>query len=269
MIAEFIITFREALEAALVVGIILAYLDRTGNVKYNKHVYLGVASGIIASIIVGVVFQAFSVNLESIGLKEEIFGGIVTLVAALMITWMILWMLNQKHLRRQIEKRVKVEVGERRALGLVLFTFTSVLREGFETVIFLSATVLSSGNISVIGALGGIIAAIILAFILFETVMRVNIKLFFNVTSMLLILFAAGLTVHAIYEFQKGGLLPQQNQLWNTKNILDSNSSIGGIAHALFGYTDNPTLLELLAWAGYLLIVAVLYTNVEKLRDLM
>ncbi|MEW6329691.1 MAG: FTR1 family protein, partial [Candidatus Micrarchaeota archaeon] len=107
MIAEFIITFRETLEAALIVGIILAYLERSGSAKSARHVYLGIAAGILASVFFGLVFQSFSSSLEAWGIKEEIFEGVVITLAVLMMTWMILWMLKQRHVRREIEEKVK------------------------------------------------------------------------------------------------------------------------------------------------------------------
>ncbi len=227
MIAEFIITFREALEVSLIIGIILAYLERTKGTQYNKHVYLGLAAGLVASAVVGFLFTSFGTSIEAMGLSEEVFEGAVILVAVAMITWMILWMLHQKHIRHYIEERVRREIDKKYAVGLVLFTFVSVLREGFETIVFLGATAFTAGALSVIGALGGVAAAVVLAFILFEAIMKVNIKLFFNVTSILLILFAAGLSAHAAHEFQEGGLLPEEKELWNTKNILDDKSVLG------------------------------------------
>ena len=267
MIAEFIITFREALEAGLIVGIVLAYLERTKNTGFNKHVYLGILSGIVGSIIVAALFQNIMGGFE--GKAEELFEGTLMLFAAVMITWMILWMLKQKHIREEIESKVELELSEKHALGLMLFTFISVLREGVETVIFLGAVAISAGAASLLGAIGGIVAAVILVFLLFETVIKVNIKLFFNVTSVILILFAAGIFAHGVHEYQEAGILEEQQELWNTKNILDDKSTFGSVVRSLFGYNDNPTLYEVIAYFGYIVAIFVLYLNIERVHKII
>ncbi|MEM3030398.1 MAG: FTR1 family protein [Candidatus Micrarchaeia archaeon] len=270
MIAEFIITFREALEVSLIVGIILAYLERSGNHRYERHVYLGMAAGLVASVFVGLVFQDFSSNLAAWGIKKELFEGVVIALAALMITWMILWMLEHgRHLRREIERKIATQINRGYALGLALFTFLSVLREGFETVIFLGAAAFSAGGVSAWGALGGIAAAVVLAFLLFEFAMKINLRLFFNATSVLLIIFAAGLVAHAVHEFQEAGAIPEQEPLWSTKAVLDENGVLGGVAHALTGYDDSPTPYQVLGWLAYYAVFALLYANLKKLHPLM
>ena len=183
-----LITFRETLEAALVIGIILAFLEKTKNFKYNKHVYLGAATGVVASIIFGAVFGDLSNVIR--GVSEELFEGGILLFAALLLTWMILWMLKQKHIRKEIEGKVKIELDEGHALGLLAFVFVSVFREGIETVVVLNAAAFAAEGASLPGALTGIVAALILAFVLFETAIRIDLKMFFNATSIFLILFA-------------------------------------------------------------------------------
>ncbi len=267
MFAEFLITFREALEAALVVGIILAYLERTNNTKYNRHIYLGVAGGIVGSVLLAFLFQG--VGPEKVGIKEEIFEGVLMLVASAMITWMILWMLKQKHVRTEIEKKIKLEIDNAHAKGLMIFTFIAVLREGFETVIFLAATTFANQSVSLAGALGGIIAAVALAFAVFETAIKINFKMFFSATSALLILLSAGLVAHAAHEFEEAGMLPEQPELWNTKWILNDKEPLGSIARVLVGYNDNPDAYEVSAYLAYLAIIGVLYLNIEKLHKTM
>lgn len=262
MLPEFLITFRESLEAALVVGIVLAYLERTRNTQYNRHVYLGIIAGLVASMVLAVSFESFAGGFQ--GKSEEIFEGTVMLIASAMITWMILWMLKQEHVRKEIEERVKVEIDSQHAMGLVLFVFVAVLREGVETVIFLSAAAFKESGFSLFGALGGIVAAVILAFIIFETAIRVDLKTFFHVTSILLILFSAGLVAHAVHEFQEAGILEEQKALWDTKSILDDKSLVGSILRSLLGYNDNPTLYEVLGYLGYIALVFVAYLNLDK-----
>jgi len=202
--------------------------------------------------------------------REELFEGVVMLLAALMVTWMILWMLEHaKHVRREIERKVAEQVSKGYAIGLMLFAFLSVLREGFETVIFLGAVAFSAGGLSAIGAVGGIAGAVLLGFLIFELAMRIDLRLFFNASSALLILLAAGMTATAAHEFSEAGLIPEGEALWSTKHLLDQKSEWGSIAKAMFGYRDSPTLYEVLAWFAYMALFAVAYANREKLHGLM
>lgn len=261
MLAEAIITFRETLEAALIVGIILAYLHRTGNFRYERHVWLGVGAGIVGSLVGAAIFPA----IERL-MPEELFEGLIMLVASVMVTWMILWMLKARHIRHEIEKKVKVELDEKRATGLAVFVFLSVFREGIETVLFLGAAAFAGSSLSILGALAGMAGAVFLAFLLFETTMKVNMKLFFNVTSVILILFAAGLVSHAVKEFQEVKVLPAQEPIWDTSAILDDKSPAGAIPRALFGYRAKPTLLMVGTYLLYLLGVFAAYRNIERLH---
>src|SRR3989344_6618646 len=181
MISSFIITFREALEAALIIGIILAYLVKTKREKYNNIVYIAIASAIIASIIAAFLFNTIAGGFE--GRAEQIFEGIAMLFASFLITFMILWMMKQKHIVADLHKKVSTELKEEHKFGLFLLVFVSVLREGIETVIFLGAAKLVSTNNNLIGALLGIIFAIILGYALFVIGKRISIKRFFNATS--------------------------------------------------------------------------------------
>ncbi len=262
MIAELVITFRETLEAALVVGIVLAYLHKTGSARYEKHVWLGVGAGIVASLIGAALFPA----IESV-VPEQVFGGSIMLIAAVMVTWMILWMLKSRHVRQELEEKVKTELGEKHSLGLVALVFLSVFREGMETVLFLGAAAFAGKSLSMIGALAGIALAVFLAFLLFETTTKINLKVFFNVTSVILVLFAAGLVANAIGEFQEVGFIARQGPLWDTGAILGDDSPAGTVLHALFGYAAKPTPLMAGAYALYLLCVLVAYRNIETLHN--
>ena len=137
MISSFIITFRETLEAALIIGIILAYLIKTKKDKYNNVVYLGIGSAIVASIIGAFMFNALACGFT--GRAEYIFEGIAMLFASFLITFMILWMLKQKHIVLELHRKVEKEITKQHKVGLFFLVFVSVLREGIETVIFLSA----------------------------------------------------------------------------------------------------------------------------------
>lgn len=268
MLAALIITLRETLEAALVAGILLAYLDKTGNVRHSRYVWYGVAGGITVSLIVAFIFQNYFGGFT--GRAEEVYEGITMLVAAGLITWMIFWMLGQRgQMRKNIENKAEYHLKNDHPLGLFLLTFVSVAREGVETVIFLQAAILQiQNNFSVFsGAIIGIFIAIILSYLFFRGMHRFPLRTFFTVTSVILILFAAGLLAHGIHEFQEAGVLPIYiEHLWNTNWLIDENGTFGSLLKGLFGYNGNPSLLEVIGYAGYLAVSVVVWKKMAKSR---
>jgi high-affinity iron transporter len=272
MIPSFIITFRETLEAALVVGIVLSYLVRTRQTQYNNIVYLGIASGIVASIIGAVLFTIIADGFS--GRAEKIFEGITMLAGALLLTTMILWMMKQKHVAQALEHRVASELSKTHKLGLGLLVFIAILREGIETVIFLSAASFVSANNSMFSAFAGIVAAIILGYAIFIGSMKINIKKFFNITSIVLILFAAGLVAHGIHELQEAKIITTvREHVWDINPPMNPDGSypllhekgyFGSIIKSLFGYNGNPSLIELLSYLAYLAFVFVLWKKIER-----
>ena len=274
MIESFIITFRETLEVALIVGIILGYLIKTKQTKYNNIVYMGIVFGIVASIIGALLFNYLAGGFA--GRAEEIFEGITMLVGALLLTTMILWMMKQKHIARELEQKVAAKIAETYKLGLFLLVFVAVLREGIETVIFLGAASFVSTNNTLIGALIGVIAAVFLGYLIFVGSMKINIKKFFNITSILLILFAAGLVAHGVHELQEANIIPMGiEHVWDINPPVNPDGSyplmhekgyIGSIFVGLFGYNGNPSLIEVLSYLFYLAIVFVLWKNIERVH---
>src|SRR3989338_4979221 len=274
VLSSFIITFRETLEAALVVGIILAYLIKIKQEKYNNVVYLGIISAVIASIIGAFLFTTLAGGFT--GRAEEIFEGAAMIFAAFLITFMIIWMLNQKHIVVDLHKKVDKEVGEHHRAGLFFIVFTSVFREGIETVIFLGAASFASAENNIFGASLGIIAAIILGYAMFIWSKKINIKAFFNITSILLVLFAAGLVAHGVHEFEEAKLLnPIMEHVWDInpaaplaeKGIypaLRENGIVGSFLKGMFGYNGNPSLLEILSYLGYFVVIFLIYKGIER-----
>lgn len=278
MISSFIITFRETLEAALIVGIILAYLIKTKKEKYNNVVYLGIVSAIVASIVGAFLFNSLAGGFT--GRAEELFEGIAMLFAAFLITFMILWMLKQKHIVLELHQKVNKEIKEQHKVGLFFLVFISVLREGIETVIFLSAAnYVSTVENSLVGAFLGIIAAVILGYAMFVGSKKINIKSFFNVTSFILILFAAGLVAHGIHEFQEAKVVPTYiEHVWDINPPVNADGSyptlhekgtIGSIGKGLLGYNGNPSLIEVLSYLGYLILIFILWGNINKIHKVI
>ncbi len=258
MAAAALIALREGLEAALIVGIVLVYLRRIGYLEGRKSVWLGVIAAVFASLGVAVVIQLVGMNLE--GRAEEIFEGATMFLAVGVLTWMIFWMRYQaRFIKASLERNVQDAVKTGTKWGLILVAFIAVFREGVETALFLSAAAFASdGRGTLIGAALGLAAAILIGYLIYASTAQLNIRLFFNITSVLLLLFAAGLLAHGIHEFQEAGLIPTVNKhVWDTNYLLDENSNIGQMLKAVFGYNGNPSLEEVVGYFGYWFVVLV------------
>lgn len=257
MFPAFLLALREGLEAALIIGILLGALRKLARPDLRSSVWSGVGAAVLLSLLVGLVLALLGVSLE--GWAEELFEGTTMLLAAGILTWVIFWM-NQhaRHLRAELEQGVQratsSRVSRRALFGLA---FLAVVREGVELALFLVATsfALQTGGV-LLGALLGILASVALGWLLFASTVRLNLRLFFQVTSALLLLFAAGLVAHGVHEFNEAGLIPAViEHVWDVNPWLDENSFVGQMLKALFGYNGNPSLTEVLAYALYFTLV--------------
>jgi high-affinity iron transporter len=156
-------------------------------------------------------------------------------------------------LKSRLEHEIEHAVSTKANWGLSSVTFLAVFREGVETALFLSAATFASDATSTLtGAFLGLGLAAGLGYAIYASSVRLNLRLFFNATSVLLLIFAAGLLAHALHEFQEASLLPFfENELWNTANILDSESTLGEIMGTIIGYTPNPSLLQGIGYITY------------------
>ena len=279
MIVNFLITFRETLEAAIIIGIILAYLSKTKNTKYNNIVYIGLGFGIIGSIISALLFNSLTGGFS--GRTEEIFEGVVMIIGSLLLSSMILWMMNQKHVTKELQEKISVNIDKNQRFGLFMLVFLSVLREGIETVIFLGSASLVTQDYGIVGAFSGIIVASFLGYLIFVTSIKVNVEKFFDASSLLLIFFAAGLMAHGVHEFQEAKILPIfVEHIWDINPAtplenqgiypaLHEKGAIGSIAKGLFGYNGNPNLLEVVTYLVYMVIIFLIYQKIElkKLKN--
>jgi high-affinity iron transporter len=248
-----LLTTREGLEASLIVGIVLAYLAKTDNRDRFRVIWAGTAAAILVSIVTGAALFFTVGELE--GRSEQIFEGAAMLSAVAVLTWMVFWMRKQaRHIKGELEARLASAVAAGSAFGLASVVFFAVLREGWETALFLFAISESSSPVSTsIGAVVGLVISISLGVALYMGSRRLNLRQFFTATGILLIVFAAGLLAHATHEFEEAGLLPATiEHVWNTNAIVSENSSVGDFLKTLFGYNGNPSLLEVLVWWAYL-----------------
>jgi high-affinity iron transporter len=255
-----LVTTREGLEASLIVGIVLAYLSKTENRSWARTVWLGTAAAVVVSIITGAALFFTLGELE--GRPEKLFEGAAMLSAVAVLTWMIFWMRKQAAgMKRELEAKIAGAIASGSALGLASVAFFAVLREGWETSLFLFAiSDSSSPAVTAVGAALGLLIAIALGVLVFQGSRRLNLRQFFTVTGVFLIVFAAGLLAHAVHEFQEAGLLPELvSNVWNTNGIVSEYTDVGQFLTALFGYNGNPSLFEVLVWTAYLAIALTLF----------
>jgi high-affinity iron transporter len=267
MIPSLIITFREVLEMALIVGIVLGYLSQIRRKDYNKVVYAGIGFGILASISGAILFHNLAGGFT--GRTEEIFEGITMLIGALLLTTMLFWMMKQRNIATDLKQKIDHQLESQHGWGLFLLVFVSILREGIETVIFLSASNVASESNSLIGGAVGILLAMVVGYLFFFSTKDIDIKRFFNYTSFILVLFAAGLVAHGVHELQEAGIIPVIiEHIWDINPavvikgefpLLHEKGLIGGILKGLFGYNGNPTLLEVISYVIYLVSAAWLW----------
>jgi high-affinity iron transporter len=247
-----LLTTREGLEASLIVGIVLAYLAKTDNREHARSIWLGTAAAVAASVLTGAALFFTVGELE--GRAEQIFEGVAMLSAVAVLTWMIFWMRKQAvNIKRELEARLETAIAAGSAVGLASVVFFAVLREGWETALFLFAISESSSPLTTtIGAIAGLVLSVSLGVALYMGSRRLNLRQFFTVTGILLIVFAAGLLAHGIHEFQEAGILPMTvEHIWDTNALVNEDSRVGEFLTALFGYNGNPSLLEFGAWLAY------------------
>ena len=207
MLQAFIITLREGVEAALIVGITLAYLAKIGRNDLRKAVYAALGAAFLGSIGVAVVISRLNLN-------EDVFEGWVMLVAAFFVITMVNFMMKTgKKMKGEIEGKIGLLAGNDAWIGLFFFVFLMVLREGAETVLILSAVSLNSTELmSFLGTLGGVIAAVAFGVMFVKGSVRINLQKFFRVTTAILFLVAAQLIVAGLHELSESGVIPSSKR---------------------------------------------------------
>lgn len=286
-IQALLITFREVLEALLIVGVITTYLKRTDNKRYTKYVWLGAGLAVLASIGAAMLFQLVFTGFASMVSEMYLKIGIM-IISAVLLTQMVFWMAsNSKDLKGTTEDKMSKFISTGNIVGMVIHSFLVVLREGIETVFFFAA--ITGGNIGAAfqgwGAITGIIIAFVVSYLFFKGTMKVKLKTFFKVTGAFIILIAAGLLVQAISMMQDleiiGSVVPHLYDLtwflpehpidyahyvrdYGTAPLL--SGEVGIFLKALFGYSSMPSIEEVIAYIGYFVGIYLLtsYRSDEK-----
>ena len=262
--AAFIIALREGIEAALIVSILLAYLKQLRRTDRSRLVWWGTGLAIAVSIAAGTLI--FVVGAEFEGTSEQVFEGVVTMTAVGVLTWMIFWMRRQgARIKSELQEKVDTAlVAGGFALGAL--AFFAVLREGIETALFIFAaaegTAVEDGGVGaqLVGAALGLGLAGLLGVLLYRGGIRMNLRTFFRVTGVVLIVIAAGLFAYAIHELQEAGWFPLlEAHAFDLSATLPDDSGLGAVLRGLVGYNADPTVLEVVSWFAYLVVVGALY----------
>ena len=266
MLASFLLSLREGLEAALIIGIVLGVLLKIKRTDLNGVVWRGVGLAVLLSFLAAIALNLLGMEFEGKG--EEIFEGVAMLLAAGVLTWMILWMQNHGgNLKNEIEKKTNQATLGNGQKALFALAFLAVFREGIELALFLLAARLTSSPLQTLsGALLGLLVATILGWALFTSTMKLSLRGFFGATNILLIIFAAGLVGLGIHEFNEAGIIPSViENIWDINGVLSDKSEVGLLLKALVGYNGNPSLTEVVAYMSYLaVIISIGFTQRRK-----
>jgi high-affinity iron transporter len=246
-----LLTWREGFEAAVIIALLIAYLERIGQRSHARTIAYATGSAIVLCAIVGIVVFATTGGLE--GHAEELFEGIVGIVAAIVVTHV--WRRGVNH-RRQLERNAGAALtGERPSRAIFILAFIAVAIEGLEIVLFLAAGAEAGATSLLVGGTIGLVLAVGSGWIVHRTSNLRDAVLFFYVLSAILIVIGAGLLAHGIHELQEAGVFPVVHEnLWNLNGVplIGEDEPIGSFLKSAIGYNGNPELLEVLAYVGYL-----------------
>jgi high-affinity iron transporter len=278
-----VVTLREGFEAALVVGIVMACLKKAGQKQLYSWVYFGILAGIIASIALGFFLGGVISGVETAGgiyapVVKQLLAGIFGLVAIAMLSWMLLWMSKQaKSLKGEVEGAIASALSnESSGKAIFLLIFVAVTREGFETVLFILAKFQQNWTLPSLGAVVGLVLAAVLGIALFSLGVRINIRLFFQVMGVFLLLIVGGLVMGALQHFDTALELISQlsphnwclglnnscilgTQVWDGSNLLPDQKFPGILLKALFGYRQTLYFGQIIAYISFLLVVGIAY----------
>ncbi|MBI3162116.1 MAG: FTR1 family protein [Chloroflexi bacterium] len=257
MLPSYLLSLREGIEAALIVGILLGAVRQIRRPELASAVWFGALSASLLSILTAVLLTIFGLEME--GPAEEIFEGFTMLIAAGLLTWMIFWMSRQA---RSLKSNLEAEIHQASQIGrraIFFVAFIAVLREGIELALFLTASVFISNSLqTMVGAFLGLGTAILLGWSIFASTIRLDLRRFFQVTGILLILFAAGLFAHGVHEFTEVGWIPAIiEHVWDMNSLISKESIPGQLLGALFGYNPTPSLAELIAYIAYFAAIGI------------
>jgi high-affinity iron transporter len=280
----FVITLREGVEAALVVGIVLACLQKAEQTQYNRWVYAGLGAGLAASAVAGVIFSSILLALQASDrpyaqVVEPLLEAGFSLVAIALLSWMLVWMTQQAgSVKTELTHAVitRLEQNQQARWGIFSLILIAVLQEGFETVLFIMAQ-FQRGWMPVMGGVAGLVGATLIGIMLFRWGVRINLGLFFQVMGVFLLIIVSGLVISALKDFDQAALRLSQTvprwaglcssngscilgpQVWDAHQILPDKQFPGVLLKTLFGYRERLYLMQAIAYLLYLLLIGTLY----------
>ena len=283
MIATLLIGLREGLEAALVVGVLLAYVKKLDRPDAARKIWFGIAAALLLSLAIGAIltFGAYGLSFTA----QEVIGGTLSIVAVAMVTWMVFWMLKMSRgmsgeLRGQVDRAL---IGG--GWGVATVAFVSIAREGIETTLLLWSMVQSFGDTpsTLLGALLGLAAAVVLGWLLARGMVRVDLRVFFAWTGAFLVVVAAGVLAYAIHDLQEAGALPGPftalapidatgavatgwaafpfGWAFDLRAAIPPTSPLAALLQATIGFMPQMTWLQVIAWVLYLAVVGTIFVR--------
>jgi len=283
LIPSLLITFREALEAALIVAIMVTYLKKVGKGELTRYAYLGSGAAVVISLVLGVAIQMVYGGMSDV--NAELFEGVASLTAVVVLTYMIFWMTkHSKNIQGELEEKLDIAVSQGELYSIATLAFVAVFREGLETVLFLTTTFVQDAAGTIIGVIAGTTIVLVLAVLLMRGTYQLDIKKFFGYTSIILIVFSAGLAGYGVHELIEAGenmgydfgVMGQKPYDINpplnpdgTYPILHEKGGVGSILKALVGYDGNPEWLRIIVYLGYWAVIGTyVFRAYWKPRDI-
>jgi high-affinity iron transporter len=268
MLGALIIVFREVIEAGLIVGIVLAVTQGLPGSR------LSIAAGVLAGVIGAALVAAFAgaIGEALAGIGQEVFNATILIIAVAMLTWHNVWMASHGRELAADVKRVgeAVRSGSRSVFALGVVCAVAVMREGSEVALFMYGLVAAGGSTAtelVIGSLLGLAAGVGVTALTYLGLVAIPQRRLFAVTTGLISLLAAGLAAQAVLFLEQAGILTMLSQTaWNTSWLLSDTSLFGRVLHTLIGYSDQPSVLQVVVYAITLAIIVVLTKTVGSRR---
>jgi high-affinity iron transporter len=265
VLANFLIGLREGLEAALVVGILAAYVIKIERRDVLARIWLGVGLAALLSLGLGALltFGAYGLSFEA----QELIGGSLSIVAAAFVTWMIFWMLKTS---RSLSSQLRGDVDRHLSAagwGLVLVAFLAVGREGIETALFIWAAVQATGatTLPLLGAAIGIVLAVVLGWLIYRGIIGINLSKFFAYTGIFLIILAGGVLAYGVHDLQEAGVLPGLGVLaFDVSAVIPPDSWYGTLLKGTVNFSPATTWLQAIVWCAY--VVPVMTVFIRTLR---
>ena len=263
MLANALIGLREGLEAGLVVGILVAYLNKMDRRDVLPKLWIGIISAIVISLGVGALltFGPYGLTTQA----QEALGGSLSIVAVGLVTWMIFWMARHaRHLKGELQAQLATAMAGS-AAAIVILGIVSVGREGVETALFVWASVASSGQalLGSIGALLGILTSAVISYLIYRGFVRINLSRFFFWTGMFLVLVAAGVFAYGLGDLQEAGIVPTSGPAYSLNGVIPATSWYGTLLTGVFQFKTDPSWLQVIGWILYASTVLALFLRVS------